>query len=231
MFDLDGTLTETVHIDENNFVKAVNDVFNIYDIDTDLTTYRYITDEGIAAEIIERHTGRQATEKELTDIREYFVGLLREKASVIPDYFKPVKGAEEILRDLHGNPGIAVSIATGGWKESAVMKMESTGLNFQNFPLVTSNDAISREDIMKLSERKAKHANNIDKFDTIVYVGDGVWDLQSSNALGYHFIGVGKGERASLLKEQGAEYIIPDFSNPDDFYGILESFGITYSAF
>jgi len=226
MFDIDGTLTKTVDIDENNFVKAVNDVLNIYDIDTDLTTYKYITDEGIAAEIIERHTGRPATNKELLDIRIYFVSLLKEKASANQAFFQPVRGARELLTELQENPDIAVSIATGGWKESAIMKTQAIGLDLQNIPVATSNDAVSREDIRKLSEKKAKNINNINKFESVVYVGDGVWDLDTSNSLGYHFIGIGKGERASLLKEKGAVHIIPDFSKPEDFFDILESIGV-----
>ena len=226
MFDIDGTLTKTVDIDENNFVKAVNDVFNIYDIDTDLTTYKNITDEGIAAEIIERHAVRPATKKELSDVSNYFVNLLKDKASANKDFFQPVGGARELIIELQENPDIAVSIATGGWKESAIMKTHAIGLNLQDIPVATSNDAVSREDIMKLSEEKAKNINNISKFESVVYVGDGVWDLESSNSLGYHFIGICKGERASLLKEKGAVHIMPDFSKPEDFFDILKSIDV-----
>src|SRR5437773_2833277 len=47
MFDIDGTLTETMKVDEECFVRSFNDVFGLTDIDTDWSNYPGTTDSGI----------------------------------------------------------------------------------------------------------------------------------------------------------------------------------------
>ena len=47
MFDIDGTLTQTMKIDEECFVRSFKDVFGFADIDTDWSRYPHTTDSGI----------------------------------------------------------------------------------------------------------------------------------------------------------------------------------------
>lgn len=223
MFDIDGTLTATTGVDAQCFVQAVNDLFNIKDVDTDLTSYKNVTDEGIAEEIIERHTGRGATEKELSDLRRHFVELLRKEAFSNPTLFYPVEGAGEILEELVRHPDMEISLATGGWRESALLKLQAAGLDTKNMPMATSSDALSREEIMILSEERAQRAYNLHAFDSVVYIGDGIWDVRSARSVGYQFIGVGIDDGASRLRNEGAIHIIPDFTNKREFFGILET--------
>ena len=223
MFDIDGTLTATTGVDAQCFVRAVNDLFRIKDVDTDLTSYRNVTDEGIAEEIIERHTGRVATEKELSDLKKLFVEMLRKEVSFNPELFYPVEGAVEILEDLVRHPDMEISLATGGWRESALLKLEAAGLDTKGLPMASSNDALSREEIMIISEERAKSSYHVHSFDSVVYVGDGIWDVKSARSVEYHFIGVGIDDGASRLRDEGAIYIIPDFKNKREFFNILET--------
>ena len=223
MFDIDGTLTATTGVDAQCFVQAVNDLFNIKDVDTDLTSYKNVTDQGIAAEIIQRNTGRVATEKQLTGLKRHFVKLLREEAFSNPTLFYPVEGAGEILEELARHRDMEISLATGGWKESALLKLEAAGLDTKNLPMATSSDALSREEIMILSEERAQKAYNINSFDSVVYVGDGVWDVRSAHSVGYHFLGVGTDDGATRLREEGAVHIIPDFTDRREIFNILET--------
>ena len=223
MFDIDGTLTATTGVDARCFVQAVNDLFHITDVDTDLTSYKNVTDEGIAEEVIQRHTGRVATEKELSDLKKHFVELLREEVSSNPTLFYPIEGAGEILEELVSHHDMEISLATGGWRESAILKLEAAGLDTKSLPMATSSDALSREEIMILSEKRAQKAYHIHSFDSVVYVGDGIWDVRSACSVGYHFIGVGIDDGASRLRDEGAIYIIPDFTNSREFFNILET--------
>ncbi|MEE8397594.1 MAG: HAD family hydrolase [Desulfobacterales bacterium] len=223
MFDIDGTLTATTDIDEGCYVQAVEAVLNIDNIDTDLTHYTHVTDEGIAVEIIERHRGRKATEKELLDLRHYFVGLIEEHILDYPADLHPIEGAGEMMADLSRRTDCAVSLATGGWQESAILKIRAAGLDIEDSPMATSNDAISREDIMALSAERACDRYNVDCYDSVVYVGDGMWDLRAAHAMGYHFVGVAEGSRASQMRKEGANHIVPDFANREGFIGILET--------
>jgi len=223
MFDIDGTLTATTGIDERCYVSAVEAVLGIDDIDTDLAHYTHVTDQGIAMEIIQRHKSREAAQRELADLRHFFVERIEECILDNPTDCRTIDGAGEMLEDLSRRPGCAVSLATGGWQESAILKTRTAGLDIENIPMATSNDAISREDIMLLSEKRACDRYAVSGFDSVVYVGDGIWDLRAAHALGYHFVGVGEGSRASQLRDEGANYIVSDFSNRQHFFDIIET--------
>ena len=76
---------------------------------------------------------------------------------------------------------------------------------------------------MRRSEGQAQRLHGVTGFESVVYVGDGTWDLQSSRSMGYHFIGVGHGDRAEKLRYEGAEHIVPDFAEENGFFDILET--------
>jgi len=223
MFDIDGTLTATTGVDEECYVQAIKQVLSIDDIDTNLTNYTHVTDEGITSEIIEKHMGRKAGKQELTDVRRSFVRLLREEKLSRPSCFKPIEGAADILNRLSGHPESAISLATGGWRESAFLKIQMLGLDLNKIPLATSSDAMSREAIMLLSEERAGMAANREGFRSVVFVGDGIWDVRSARNLGYGFIGIGTGDQADRLRNEGALHVVPDYSDNGLFFQILET--------
>jgi len=222
MFDIDGTLTATTGIDEVCFIQAVQEVLGVKEIDTDLLNYTHVTDEGITSEIIEHHAGRPAGREELSDIRNLFVKLLKEKPLSHPAAFQPIAGASDILNQLGGLKHGAVSLATGGWKKSARLKLEVFDAGIQKIPMATSSDAVSRQEIMQLSEERARTACRIQAFDSVAFVGDGLWDLRSASALGYGFVGIGKGDRAVQLTKEGARHVFPDYTDRRRFIQTIE---------
>jgi len=222
MFDIDGTLTSTTDIDEYCFVQSVAHVMDITGVDTNLANYKHVTDQSIAAEIIEKHLGRDAKDAEIAAIRDHFVMLIEHHVQDNPDQFRPTTGAEEMLCRLSERQGCGISLATGGWRESARLKIKASGLDVGHLPMVASDDARSREEIMQLSEERAKQFHGASRFDSVVYVGDGSWDLKSSRSVGYDFIGIGTGPQAEKLRQEGAEYVVGDFSSQNGFFDILE---------
>jgi phosphoglycolate phosphatase-like HAD superfamily hydrolase len=46
----------------------------------------------------------------------------------------------------------------------------------------------------------AKELYNINQFERIISVGDGLWDLTTAVRLGVEFIGIGNSNKAILLK-------------------------------
>ena len=58
MFDIDGTLTETMKVDEECFVDSFKDVFGFADIDTDWLHYPRTTDSGIFHDVFTARIGR-----------------------------------------------------------------------------------------------------------------------------------------------------------------------------
>ena len=209
IFDIDGTLTKTVKADEECFIQSLAEVCGFRDVENDWLRYEHVTDSGIFHEIYEARTGRLPSPFEISRFRRHFVALLAQTASGLA--FSPVAGAPRLLSELARSAGIRVSLATGAWCDSARLKMASAGMRYEDYPSASADDALDRESITKLSMQRA--AERYGKFDSIVYVGDGVWDARACHALGIPFIGVAVGVQAIRLTVEGAVSVFPDLSD------------------
>src|SRR6266542_3133577 len=130
--------------------------------------------------------------------------------------FAPIAGADRLLSRLAQGGSHRVSLATGGWRDSARLKMTSAGMCFDDHPAASADDALYRESIMRLSRQRAAERYG-ESFACTVYVGDGVWDARACRSVGIPFIGIGMGSRATRLSAEGAVCVFPDFSDVDIF--------------
>ena len=99
MFDIDGTLTETMKVDEECFVRSFKDVFGFADIDTDWSHYPRTTDSGIFHDVFTARFGRSPTAQEVSRFRQHFVQLLAAASSQSP--FAPVAGLTDCCLGSH----------------------------------------------------------------------------------------------------------------------------------
>jgi phosphoglycolate phosphatase-like HAD superfamily hydrolase len=217
IFDIDGTLTQTVNADAECFVRSLADVYGFTDVDTDWSRYTHATDSGIFHEIYEARVGRSPTSNEVSDFRQHFVGLLGQALTETPS--RPVTGVPQLLSRLACSVEHGVALATGAWRDSARLKMVSAGLCYGDYPAASSDDAFDRESIIRLSMRRA--AERYGTFSNVVYVGDGVWDARASRSVGISFIGVATDCYAARLAAEGAVCVFPDFSDLDLFWSRL----------
>lgn len=184
LFDIDGTLVESYDFDTECFQTATKDVLGVT-IGPDWSRYHHVTDSGILNEVIEE-LGLQSDRERITEeVRERFVSRVADYISC-NDVF-PITGAYEFLSQLVARENVAVAFATGGWSESARMKLSAAGISFPSIPLFSSSDHYSRIEIMRLAVRCVGN----DHCDSITYFGDGPWDQKASEILSYNFISVG----------------------------------------
>lgn len=223
MFDIDGTLTATGDVDGRCYARAVREALKIDRFDMTWGNYKFVTDSGIASEIIENMFGRNATATELDLIEKRFMELLMVEARKDPHLFAAIPGAGKMLETLKQKPNTAIAMATGAWKRSAVLKLETAGLQVDGIVLTSSSDAVSKEEILPLAEKLALDAHGQKTFDSVVYIGDGLWDLKAAKHMGYRFIGLNKGKRAEELMDAGAEFVIPDFLDLDSILRGLDN--------
>ena len=219
MFDIDGTLTETMKVDEECFVRSFVEVFGFTDIDTDWSHYPHVTDSGIFHEVYASRIGRPPTALDVSRFRRHFIESLAVASSQSP--FAPVAGADRLLSRLASDGSHRVSLATGSWRESARLKMAGAGMCFDDHPAASADDALERESIMELSKQRADEWYGR-PFADIVYVGDGVWDARACRALSIPFIGIGSGVRAARLALEGAVRVFQDFSEEGLFLETLD---------
>lgn len=215
MFDIDGTLTRTNRVDTACFLETLSDVLGIWDVDCDWAGYTNVSAQGCLEEIVLKHTGRPVTDDESQRVCRHHVGLLDGRSREDASHFEPVAGAVRMLGELRDRPNVVVAMATGAWIESARLKLRCGGFPEADIPIATSSDAPGRQEIVKLAEDRAKQSAGVAVFETRTYVGDGVWDVQTSHQLRYDFIGIAGGENAATLRSQGATAIVPDFTDSD----------------
>ncbi|MBW0147939.1 HAD family hydrolase [Marinobacter sp. CAU 1620] len=184
MFDIDGTLVESYDFDTECFQAAIKDVLGVT-IGPDWSRYRHVTDSGILAEVIDSLGLESDSESITADVKEQFISRVADYISC--HSISPIPGAYELLSQLVARKNVAVAFATGGWSESAKMKLGSAGITFSAIPLASSSDHYSRTEIMRLAERRAGKSH----YDSMTYFGDGPWDEKASKALGYNFVSVG----------------------------------------
>ena len=124
---------------------------------------------------------------------------------------RQIQGASEFIDVLRGIGNLSISIATGGWYETAILKLHSANIDISGIPIASSDNHFSRIEIMKIAEEKAK----VKKSEYRTYFGDAEWDRKASLELGFNFVLVG--DRTNHNQS------IPDYSNT---YRALEYIGV-----
>ena len=221
IFDIDGTLTETNKVDNECFIKAFADSHQIIDIEDDWTKYKNVTDSGIMAEVFSQKLGRVPHQKDFAGFKKCFLENLNEYAFKDETLFAEISGANEMLAKLDLEKDWAIALATGCFYDSAELKLEKAKMDVENFPIATADDAFSREDILRIAIEKSLKLNEIKRFEKIVSIGDGVWDIETAKKLNLDFVGIASGKKAEVLRAEGANYIIKDFRDYENFLAYL----------
>jgi len=184
MFDVDGTLVRSQQFDSDCYVAAVYEVLG-YRLDGDWTRYTHISDRGI----LDQYISENGLDARRNKIQRAVKAVFTQKIADILDR-KParqVPGAASFLSRLGRQQNLCLSIATGGWRETAVMKLTSAGIDVSGLPIASSNDHGSRIEIMQTARQSATADSDL----PCTYFGDAEWDRQACEQLGYNFVLVG----------------------------------------
>ena len=114
IFDIDGTLTESVAVDEVCFVQAFRDVLGIEGISTNWLGYAFQTDSGLAREIGCKHLGRDPSAGEIGRLQRRFLDLLRAASEGDGQAIREVPGAAAFLTHPRAQHPWRIAVATGG---------------------------------------------------------------------------------------------------------------------
>lgn len=219
LFDIDGTLTQSNELDNRAFLETLADLFGFTAVSTDWLAYSHVTDACIFREICEQQWGRGPTGAETAACQQRLLERLKAGAAQVGGV-QPVAGAGEILHQILASPAHALAYAGGAWTVSALFKLRSAQLPVEPIPYAFSDVAESREDIMAAAVARAEQHYG-QTFSSIVYVGDGVWDIRAALRSSYGFIGLAIDEQAEILRVEGAAWILPDYADPERFWAML----------
>lgn len=186
IFDIDGTLVESMAVDTELYFAAIRAVLGPVRVRDDLHSYEHVTDNGILLQLVEDN-GVPLDDAAAAAIQARFVNSL-EAHIRSSGPFPTIDGAIPFFEKTRNAADTRVAIATGGWRKSALLKLDSAGFDIDGVPLVTSDDFPSRVDIMRCAL-----ASMGSDFDSVTYFGDAVWDQRACHELGWNFVAVGPG--------------------------------------
>jgi len=187
VFDVDGTLVESEDFDGILYARAIRNALKI-EVDEDWSGYRHQTDSGILNEVLDRNGIEGDRTLAHASVERKFITLVAGYLASRGDRLREVPGARAFVNRLAARPDVVIGIATGGWKETAAMKLRAIGLDPDTLNLASGSDAASRVEIMRIAAKRALGGRSVDRK---TYFGNRPWDREASRRLGWHFVGIG----------------------------------------
>ena len=171
IFDVDGTLTDTMDIDTTCFAESIHELYPGITINTNWESYQYSTDTGFLLEIFSNNFSREPTAEELSQIQTCFFKRLTSAFYQQSIKCTPIEGALTIFEKLKAI-NWQIAIATGCWEKSALLKLELAKIPYNFIPMGHGGDGFRRENIIHSAVEKAKSAYKVQDYQNIVYIGD-----------------------------------------------------------
>lgn len=222
IFDIDGTLIWNTPVDDDCFVAAFRERADIELESTDWSTYVNVTDSGVIDEAFRRAYGRPAGADEIEHVRAGFVENLQGAMSADPACFTQIPGALAFLTYLDAHTEWRAAIATGGWRASATVKLQTAGIPADQYPLASADDHFTRERIVTTAIRQSLQVYGADTIDRIVLFGDAVWDARVARNLEIPLIGV-DADGVGPLQNEGVKYIINNYRDVEGIVAVMEA--------
>jgi beta-phosphoglucomutase-like phosphatase (HAD superfamily) len=187
MFDIDGTLVDSMEFDGRLYAEAIHEVLGIV-VDRDWSTYPHVTDGGLLEEVLRRHGLADPDGARHRAVKQRFIAMIRDHIRDDPASIREIPGAAMLLGLLRQRADCRVAIATGGWRETALLKLDAAGFDLDGIALATSSDAHPRVEIMQIAASRALGGLQPGHR---TYFGDGPWDQRACRDLGWDFIAIG----------------------------------------
>ncbi|HEY7942619.1 MAG TPA: HAD family phosphatase [Candidatus Limnocylindrales bacterium] len=203
LFDLDGTLVDTVLIR----IQAWLGAFREAGIPADRAAVAALIGSdgrGLAREIVTQ-AGRHLSDEAIEHL-DHRAGELHEAANVDP---RPLPGARELLLGLTGSP-IRWAIATSSRRAQVRTSVEA--LHLMRRPVIVDGSHVAlakpAPDLLLLASRRLRIAPA-----ACWYVGDARWDMLAAASAGMQPVGVTSGAAdARTLQAAGAVAVVPDLT-------------------
>lgn len=204
VFDIDGTLTDSVKVHQEVFIKSLHSI-GVDKFNDKFGTYKHHTDSHIAKVIYETSTNKIFEKNEQT----LFENMLYD--SISKHDIKEIKGAKNIIKQIEAETDFGVCYATGSLFRPAKYKLEKIGIEFNSDLLIASDVIEEREKIVEKAIATSLKYYQLEKFERIISFGDGLWDLFTAKNLSLEFVGIGE-TNEGILRQNGMERYFVDFT-------------------
>lgn len=224
IFDIDGTLLFSNKIDSQCFSETYESIYKKEFPTIDWTYFPAVSDTVIFETVIKEQFGRVPDEAEVDIFRDAFVDLLVARRNANPNDFQEVPGAKAMVERLLGDERFIVGIGTGGWEKPARLKLTHIGLDPNQLILSAADGHYSREAIVQevLDSEPVQSAN----VERIVYVGDAIWDVQTTRNMDMPLIGLRRQGDAHVLLDIGCSDVIADYLDQEYFLELVNQVSV-----
>ncbi|MCZ6672053.1 MAG: haloacid dehalogenase-like hydrolase [Verrucomicrobia bacterium] len=209
LLDIDGTLVDSLDLENKYFPQSVCEGLGLAKIKTNWDSFTNPTDSGIVREIMREELGKLCHPEDVERCRSKFIELLTGHIERDPRAFKPIPGALEFIDYLQNHEHYQFAVATAGWRFTAELKLAVAGFDYDDWILYSCCDYEYKKEAMKAAHMEARQKYGSD-FDRVLCIGDSRSDLRFSNELGFEFLG--RGELYSESNVWGVEGI-KDFTD------------------
>ena len=188
VFDIDGTLTDSVSIHHNAFNKSLIQ-FGFDNYNSNFNTYKHHTDSYIFKTIFESHFEKSIQKNDL----QIFEQILNNQINELTKETKinEISGANDFLKELKNDPDFNIIFATGSLLTPAITKLNQAKIEYNENLIITANSIFSRDDLVLKAIEKAKSFYQIENYKQIISFGDGLWDYETAKNIDIDFIGIG----------------------------------------
>ncbi|MBK9012950.1 MAG: HAD family hydrolase [Saprospiraceae bacterium] len=214
IFDIDGTLVYSNKIDSQCFAQTYRAIYGLEFPTIDWTKYPHVTDTTIFKTVIRQHFDREAEATELVEFQHQFVALLEERRRVQPEAFLEVPHARRTVERLLGDERFVVGIGTGGWLRPAHVKLRHVEIPIDYIVVAGADGHEQREGIIGQVVDTVARSHEVSR---TVYVGDAIWDVNTTRRMNMNFVGIRKNGDFDLLRNEGTSVVLQDYRDYDLF--------------
>lgn len=204
IFDIDGTLTDTVPMYKQAFIDGLLRM-GVQQMDTNFKEYLHHTDSYIGKVIYEADRQEAFTAAKIEAFEAHLTEI------VMQAQIAEIAGAKKLMESLLADDEIAIGFATGSMLKPAEHKLEATAIPYRKGVLVAANHIHERENIVGQAIEQAKSFYHQTTFDRIISIGDGLWDLKTARNLGIEFIGIGQANK-EIMESHGMKQYFDDLT-------------------
>lgn len=219
IFDIDGTLLYSNKLDSQCFADSYQRVFGKVFPTIDWTKFKHVTDHTIFHTAFHSHFNTTCSLEDIHHFQDDYIGLMSQRRVEAPHDFCEVPGAKQIINDLLSDDQYTVGIATGGWKRPALFKLDYIGIDIEPIYDSYADEKHTREEILQESIDNASSDHIIDK---IIYIGDAVWDVKTTNSMQLPLIGIRRDGDHEVLRDLGVQHVLTDFTDSTGFQRLLQ---------
>ena len=208
VFDIDDTLIKSEFQHQLAYVNTMK-AFGITDINQDWKHYKHHTDSYILSKNYEANRNAPF---DFSFIPDFEAKMTEELLQLKPTC--EIEGARGIVDYFVEETDYAIVFATGSLKQPALVKLRQAQITHNEELVVSSNVIFEREGIVGEAITRAKRFYQVDNFENIISIGDGIWDLETARNVNVHFIGIGN-KNFEDFKNENCKVTMDDWTGFD----------------